>query len=92
MYWVDASGKLMSYTSATSASTNAGEAGGGTSLADYKRLVATGVAPEGAVGAIVVIRKGNSVAGAGMSRLLAAHAQFEEVPLPVSMPARGHGH
>ncbi|MFD2646169.1 hypothetical protein, partial [Pseudomonas japonica] len=59
---------------------NAGEAGGGTSLADYKRLVATGVAPEGAVGAIVVIRKGNSVAGAGMSRLLAAHAQFEEVP------------
>ncbi|SNT34951.1 YD repeat-containing protein, partial [Pseudomonas japonica] len=80
MYWVDASGKLMSYTSATSASTNAGEAGGGTSLADYKRLVATGVAPEGAVGAIVVIRKGNSVAGAGMSRLLAAHAQFEEVP------------
>ncbi|MFJ4374674.1 LysM peptidoglycan-binding domain-containing protein [Pseudomonas japonica] len=28
----------------------------------------------------MVIRKGNSVAGAGMSRLLAAHAQFEEVP------------
>ncbi|MFJ4376526.1 hypothetical protein ACIP1T_28410, partial [Pseudomonas japonica] len=86
MYWVDASGKLMSYTSATSASMNAGEAGGGTSLADYKRLVATGVAPEGAVGAIVVIRKGNSVAGAGMSRLLAAHAQFEEVSVAGASP------
>ncbi|MHA6194734.1 glycohydrolase toxin TNT-related protein [Pseudomonas wadenswilerensis] len=81
IYWVDAAGNIMSFTPPTSANQNLNEKGGGTSLADYKRLVATGVAPEGAVSAIVVIRKNNTLPGYGATQFLAVHPQFEEIAL-----------
>jgi YD repeat-containing protein len=82
--WVDANGNFIGEATA---GRNDAEQVGGQSLASYKRIAANGIAPEGAVKAVMFIRKYNTLAGQADSYMFAAHAQFEEVPATATQPA-----
>lgn len=85
--WRDAQGAILGWTTEDAASRNANEKGGGASLSGYKRIVAQGVAPVGAVKAQVVLRKNNTNAGYTDSYLFAVHAQFEALEATDSTPS-----
>ncbi|MHA6194717.1 LysM peptidoglycan-binding domain-containing protein [Pseudomonas wadenswilerensis] len=84
--WLDASGHTLSWTGMDVASLNTQEARGGQSLSDYKRIVAEGVAPPGAVSALVAVR--NTPAGQDVSRLLVVRPDFQAVPVTASADDR----
>ncbi|OQS19681.1 hypothetical protein B0T37_22075, partial [Chromobacterium violaceum] len=86
--WYDANGKSLGSTSEqTEAFSNPRQMAGGPQLSGYKRCVADGIAPPGAVSGTVVLRKRNTDAGENDSWLFATRAQFEELSLEATGPS-----
>uniref|UniRef100_UPI00061821E1 LysM peptidoglycan-binding domain-containing protein n=1 Tax=Chromobacterium vaccinii TaxID=1108595 RepID=UPI00061821E1 len=86
--WYDANGECLGWTSeGTAEFCNAGEGLGGSQLSGYKRCVADGVAPPGAVRGMVSLRKRNTNVGETDSWLFATRAQFEELSLDAKGPS-----
>ncbi|POZ61329.1 hypothetical protein C2I19_14190, partial [Chromobacterium alticapitis] len=89
--WFDAAGKCVGATTTTADSQNQAEQTGGPNLSGYKRCVADGVAPAGAVRGVATLRKCNTNANNDDSWLFAAHAQFEELSLGAKGPSAWQG-
>jgi hypothetical protein len=65
---------------------NANETGGGTTLAGYKRIYGSGVAPAGAVYCRVILRKFATLAGNNDSYMFVGRVMVEEAPAGVTTP------
>ncbi|MCD5362397.1 hypothetical protein LQT98_11955, partial [Chromobacterium aquaticum] len=88
--WFNAAGQALGATSeqtGTHRNTPAENLPGGSKLAGYKRTVADGIAPEGAVRGVATLRKTNTAVGENDSWLFATRAQFEELALDASGPS-----
>ncbi len=88
--WFNAAGQALGATSEQTGAhrnTPAENLPGGPALKGYKRTVADGVAPAGAVRGVATLRKTNTAVGENDSWLFAARAQFEELALDASGPS-----
>ncbi|OQS31727.1 LysM peptidoglycan-binding domain-containing protein, partial [Chromobacterium haemolyticum] len=88
--WFNAAGQALGATSEQTGAhrnTPVENLPGGSKLAGYKRTVADGIAPEGAVRGVATLRKTNTAVGENDSWLFATRAQFEELALDASGPS-----
>ncbi|NVJ59381.1 MAG: LysM peptidoglycan-binding domain-containing protein [Gammaproteobacteria bacterium] len=89
--WLNSEGEFISATATNSASQNARERTGGRWLSGYKRIFATGIAPEGAVTGKLILRKHNTDEGHNDSYLFAVKPQLEIVDSDNSTPTEWSG-
>ncbi|NVJ60931.1 MAG: RHS repeat protein, partial [Gammaproteobacteria bacterium] len=86
--WFDAEGKSLGSTAEIAASRNVTEKSGGQSLSGYKRIVAQGEAPEGAVKGQLLLRKRNTNEGSNDSYMFVVKPQLEVVSLEQTTPSK----